>query len=78
MLSRSRVRHADGPLFLPGSGRIYGMNTGHPISSAYLLLGVLIALGVILIAAAVIQLILSGGTTVFPMDPGLPYPVNVR
>jgi len=54
------------------------MNTGHPISSAYLLLGVLIALGVILIAAAVIQLILSGGTTVFPMDPGLPYPVNVR
>jgi hypothetical protein len=54
------------------------MNTGHPISSAYFLLGVLIALGVLLIAAAVIQLILSGGTTVFPMDPGLPYPVNVR
>jgi hypothetical protein len=53
------------------------MNTGYPISTAYLVFGVLIALGILLLAAAIISMILHGP---FPLtlNPGLPYPVNVR
>ena len=59
------------------AGRFYGMNTGYPISTAYLVFGVLIALGILLLAAAIIGMVLHGPFPL-PLDPGLPYPVNVR
>jgi hypothetical protein len=57
------------------------MNTGYPISTAYLVFGVLIALGILLLAAAIIGMVLHGPFPLpfpLPLDPGLPYPVNVR
>jgi hypothetical protein len=57
------------------------MNTGYPISTAYLVFGVLIALGILLLAAAIIGMVLHVPFPLpfpLPLDPGLPYPVNVR
>ena len=49
------------------------MNTGHPISSAYLILGTLFVIAIVF-ALALVLMMLFHGTVPLPLDPGLPFP----
>jgi hypothetical protein len=49
------------------------MNTGHPISSAYLILGALFAIAIVF-ALALLLTMLFRGPVPLPLDPGLPFP----
>ena len=50
------------------------MNTGHPISSAYLILGTLFAIAIVFALALLIAMLFRGPAPL-PLDPGLPFPV---
>jgi hypothetical protein len=50
------------------------MNTGHPISSAYLILGGLLAIMIVFTLALLLTMLLRG-PALLPLDPGLPFPL---
>jgi hypothetical protein len=50
------------------------MNTGHPISTAYLILGGLLAIAIVFALALLITLLMRGPSPL-PLDPGLPFPL---
>ena len=49
------------------------MNTGHPISTAYLGLGALLAFAVVIALALLLTLVFRGPVPL-PLDPALPFP----